>query len=246
MRFLVTIAIINSLLVLSQRMVMCKAYIKKNAKTNVLLRFFFSITVVFVFCLLLNNPLIAQPCTGGTPSYSINLTGNNDSIWTSPNVSRAGNCCGTSNSNCIEFNVTLDPNSRGIRIDTISGAIPSGSYYKVACGSPQSFGQPVCLNGTGPFRITFCKSGNISNVYRITAIPKPIVTITPDNPTVCYGAGTNVTLTANYSGGVLPYYYTWNNGDTSRIKTVGSGTYHIAVTDSLGCIVARDTSIVKA
>lgn len=122
-----------------------------------------------------NNNLFAQACTGGTPSVNINLTGNNDSIWTSGSITRAGNCC--SDANCVEFNVTIDPNSNGIKLEIISGAVPGGSLnYTISCGTSQSFGQAVCLTGVGPHRITFCKPGNNANVYRITSIPKPNIT----------------------------------------------------------------------
>ncbi len=332
MRFNLTIALIMTILVLSRQYVAVKISLKSFAKSNNLLRSFFAALVI---CLLVNSPLIAQPCTGGTPSFTLNLTGNNDSVWTSPNTGRAGTCCGSSN--CVEFNVVIDPNSTGIQIDIISGAIPSGSLsWKVACGVAQTFGAPVCLTGTGPFRITFCKNGNNSNIYQISAIPKhgivghaagssacgvymkaqgyntsgltwtsvpsnatnnsylscktgcdsvsvvpgpvvyplsltykvcgtviggcvagticdtlnvklvdnPIVSITPDNAVVCYGSGTNTTLTANASKGLPPYHYLWNTGDTSRSITKGTGTYIVSVTDSLGCVVAKDTTTI--
>lgn len=131
--------------------------------------------VIVISLFFLKNNLFAQACTGGTPSYSINLTGNNDSIWTSGSITRAGNCC--SSNNCVEFNVTIDNSSNGIKLEIISGAVPGGSLnYTISCGTPQSFGQAVCLTGVGPHRITFCKPGNNANVYRITAIPKPNIT----------------------------------------------------------------------
>lgn len=36
-----------------------------------------------------------------------------------------------------------------------------------------SVGTPICLNGTGPFIITFCKPGNNANCYSITSVPEP-------------------------------------------------------------------------
>ena len=335
MRFLFAILIINTILYLTQRVEEMKAYFKGRAKSNMFLRIFLLIPVLVGLELIVANPIFAQPCTGGTPSYTLNLSGNDDSVWTSPSVPRAGTCCG--GGNCIEFNIILDPGSSGIKLDIISGATPGGAlYYSISCGPNQAFGQPICISGTGPFRVTFCKPGANANVYRITAIPKhritghatgsaacgvymkalgfkvddltwtsipsnstynnylscrsdcdsvfvtpgpsvvypltinykvcgdiigncsaatcdtiqvrmvgnPSVVITPDNPTVCYGSGTTVAITANVTGGISPYHYLWSNGDTSRIVTVGAGTYRVAVTDSLGCFVARDTNIV--
>lgn len=95
--------------------------------------------------------------------------------WVSPNVSRNGNCCATSN-NCILFKVTLNSGSEGIILDIISGAVPTGSlYYQVDCGQQTQIGQQICLSGAGPHNITFCKPGNNANIYRIISIPKPVV-----------------------------------------------------------------------
>ncbi len=138
----------------------------KLKKINILS---FTIVICLFFC---KKNLLAQACTGGTPSYNINLTGNNDSIWTSGSIARAGNCC--SDANCVEFNLIIDSSCNGIKLEIISGAIPSGILnYTISCGLPQPFGQAVCLTGIGPHRITFCKPGNNANVYRITSIPKP-------------------------------------------------------------------------
>ncbi|MES2798567.1 MAG: hypothetical protein V4638_01005, partial [Bacteroidota bacterium] len=111
----------------------------------------------------------------GTPTFSINLTGQPGGTWTSNPMQRAGDCCGTDN-NCVQFSVTLDPLAEGIifSIPGGCGAAPSGSlFYQVDCGPLTSVGSPLCLNGTGPFIITFCKPGNNANCYSITSIPAP-------------------------------------------------------------------------
>ena len=46
-------------------------------------------------------------------------------------------------------------------------------FYQLNCGSPTAVGAPLCLNGTGPHVITFCKPGNNFNTYCITSIPAP-------------------------------------------------------------------------
>lgn len=334
MKFLITIIIINIVLVLTEQVATFRLFGKRFSNTNTKWKFNFFTLLIFIFSLMLSEPIQAQPCVG-SPSYNVNLSANNDSTWTSPSITRGGNCCATSN--CVEFNITLSVNSTGIQLDIISGAIPGGALnYRVGCGPALSFGQPICLIGTGPFRITFCKPGGNSNIYQIKAIPKPkvqglfagspacgiyikakgfetagltwtsipsttisnsylscrtncdsvsivpgpisyplsltykvcgnvtgacaspstcdtfnvilvdnpIVAITPRNPIICYGGGTTLALTANPTGGLAPYKYLWNTNDTSRVKTFGAGTYRVAMTDSLGCIVARDTSII--
>lgn len=135
-------------------------------------KFYLHLIFAISIQLFVNIVAMAQPCSGGTPSINVNLTGNKDSTWTSSSITRGGSCC--SDNNCIEFSVTIDPNSNGIKLEIISGAIPGGALsYTIGCSAPQAFGAPVCLTGVGPHRIVFCKPGGNANVYRITAIPKP-------------------------------------------------------------------------
>lgn len=114
-------------------------------------------------------------CDSIVPSFTVDLSTNPQGVWTSPNVKRDGNCCGTTNPDrCIEFVVTLHPNAVGIYLDLISGAIPSGSmYYQVGCASPVAVGSILCLYGPGPHTITFCKPGANKNEYQITSVLGP-------------------------------------------------------------------------
>lgn len=116
-----------------------------------------------------------SPCGPTVPAYTINLTGNPDSVWYSPNVPRNGQCCSAVHpSQCIYFNLTLDPNVAGIQIDMI-GADPSGSlFYDIGCAGSYPGGTIKCISGVGPHQITFCKPGSNKNVYIITSVSKPL------------------------------------------------------------------------
>ena len=107
----------------------------------------------------------------------MNLTGNADSVWTSPDVQRNDLCCTSSNPDrCVQFILTLDPGAQGIRFDVCDGALPPGAlYYQIGCGTQYPVGDTLCLTGTGPFVVTFCKPGNNTNKYCITSIGKPKV-----------------------------------------------------------------------
>lgn len=113
----------------------------------------------------------------GTPTFNVNLTGNPAGTWTSNPEQRAGDCCNPGgDNNCVQFTVTLDPLAEGIifSVPDGCGASPSGAlFYQVDCGPLTSVGSPLCLNGTGPFVITFCKPGNNENCYSITSVPAP-------------------------------------------------------------------------
>jgi gliding motility-associated-like protein len=137
---------------------------------------FQSAWIVFLCTFILTiGKSYAQPCSGSTPSFTINLTGNPDSIWSSPSISRDGQCCGVTNPDqCIEFWVTLDPDAEGIKLSLVSGGLPPGAlFYKIGCGPDISIDSTLCLSGVGPHRITFCKPGNNPNIYQITSIAKP-------------------------------------------------------------------------
>jgi len=126
-------------------------------------------------CLTLANVCQAQICGNSVPSFTVDLTGNPDSIWTSTSVSRNDTCCGAKHPDrCIKFVVTLDKNAYGIKLDLIKGALPTGAlFYQVSCGTKVPIGNILCLSGVGPHTITFCKPGSNKNTYQITSVGKP-------------------------------------------------------------------------
>jgi hypothetical protein len=131
--------------------------------------------LVFVFVSSAFSTMAQTQCSGGTPSFNVNLSSKSDSVWLSSSVSRNGTCCSGGN-NCVEFIVTLSPNAEAIVLEIASGAKPSGALtYTVNCGAPTSIGQKFCVTGQGPHSITFCKNGGNTNVYRIRSIPRPMV-----------------------------------------------------------------------
>lgn len=133
------------------------------------------LTLWFITSLISESQLVAQPCDPLTPSFNINLTGVPDSIWNSPPTFRYGYCCTANGSDrCVEFNVTLDTAAVGITLDISCGAMPSGAlFYQVNCGPQIPIGQPICLSGVGPHRVTFCKPGGNANCFSITSNEKP-------------------------------------------------------------------------
>ncbi|MBS3915111.1 MAG: gliding motility-associated C-terminal domain-containing protein [Bacteroidetes bacterium] len=296
------------------------------------------LTLAIIASQLADTGKLSAQCSGSVPSFAVDLTGRPDSMWISPSVLRAGLCCGaTSPDVCIEFIITLDTGSTGFILDIYSGAAPGGSlYYSIGCVGTYPVGQPICLSGVGPHKVTFCKPGNNYNQYYIRSTPKPSISpdvvasqtckqtlfvkglepdsvtwtsvpsnstynsylsctsgcdtvdvlpygsfpssvlyrgcgtvlggcisnkfcdtvrvkfvdslrvnIAPKNKYICFG-DTSAILTATPSGGLPPYKYLWSNGKTTASITVGAGTYHVSLTDSMNCSIAMDTSIVNA
>ncbi len=57
------------------------------------------------------------------------------------------------------------------------------------------------------------------------------VQINPVNPAICFGTGSTI-LTATGTGGLSPYSYLWNTGDTTANVTItAGGWYYVTVTD---------------
>lgn len=115
-------------------------------------------------------------CAGGTPTFIVDLADDPDSLWISDPASREGSCCFPSDDNCVQFSLTLADDASGIifYVPDGCGASPTGAlFYQVDCGPPTSVGEPLCLDGPGPFTITFCKPGNNENCYSIQSIAEP-------------------------------------------------------------------------
>lgn len=162
--------------------------------------------------ILLNKSTQAQmtpTCTAGTPTFAVHLETLPSGVWTSPNISRDGQCCGATNPDeCVFFYLYLNPNTVALQIDMI-GADPAGSlFYELACdgilipgGSvkciPQSY---LSMN---PLPIKFCKPGGNKNIYKITTISKPLF---PADDTTRIGCKTQL-----MSFGVVNSSVTWQS-----------------------------------
>ncbi|GEO06568.1 hypothetical protein AAE02nite_42320 [Adhaeribacter aerolatus] len=107
-----------------------------------------------------------------TPTFNVDLTGDPNGTWTSEELTRRGQLCGAStNDNCVQFNITLDKNAGGLEFVILSGPVPSGSMgYQLECGIQQRVGQPICVDGPGPHKLTLCMPGNAKGSFQIKSI----------------------------------------------------------------------------
>lgn len=170
--------------------------------------------LLFIIASTNNSKLFAQACEASTPTYTVDLTGSPDSLWQSASGKRSGGCCGANtgppdNERCVEFIITLDVETQAISFDIATGAEPSGSLgWRLSdpadpntCGVENQAGDPVCVSGVGPHRITFCKPGNNPNSYFIQAIKNPEVS----DPQVTSDACNGVLTTSGFD----PATITW-------------------------------------
>jgi len=140
----------------------------------------FLIPLVTTLCV---QKMFAQNCDPNTPFYSCNLSGNPNGTWTSPSAPRVGLCCSAISPNvCVEILVTLDSVATGMSFNIASGAVPPGAlFYQIDCGTPTPVGQPICLDGPGPYHLTFCKPGNNPNSYSINSFGPPSISAQVSN-----------------------------------------------------------------
>ncbi|NQV52550.1 MAG: gliding motility-associated C-terminal domain-containing protein [Flavobacteriales bacterium] len=172
------------------------------------------ICIVVLVVLSAMNTQAQFQCGSNTPTFIVDLSGDPNSSWSSPDTNRADTCCGASSPDkCVGFEVTLNPNAEGIIFEICDGAIPPGAiYYQVDCGSPTAVGEALCLTGVGPHYITFCKPGNNSNIYCITSIaepaPGPDISVNDGCSGYMYVEGydpDSVTWTSVYPGAIGAY-----------------------------------------
>lgn len=146
--------------------------------------------LLLVFSVLIFHSNLAEAqlasCDPTVPFFEVDLTGQPDGSWESPDHVRRDNCCGTTSPDrCTSYEVTLDPGAAMINLEIASGAMPPGAlFYQIDCGPEIPVGEAICISGVGPHRITFCKPGNNTNTYRISSIAMPIF---PDDITTRIG-----------------------------------------------------------
>ena len=106
----------------------------------------------------------AQSCTATT--YDLDLSSSIDTSVSIQSV-RNGDCC--TGTNCIRFNLIINPACSFVNF-SVANPGPNGSaYYQINCGPQTSLSTPACVVGMTNVTITFCKPGNDAPTYTITA-----------------------------------------------------------------------------
>jgi gliding motility-associated-like protein len=181
--------------------------------------------VLLLGVLLMHAPSVnGQYCDSITPSFNVDLSASPYQNWLSPLTDRDGYCCGASAPDvCLEFVITLHPDAAAIVFNIASGAVPPGAlFYQIDCGPPTAVGSPICLTGTGPFHLTFCKPGNNTNSFSIETIPNP--TFGPD-----------ITLANGCPGILYANFYDETTVTWTSVTPGAPGTYDGFLNCTTGC-----------
>jgi len=124
----------------------------------------------------------------------------------------------------------------------VSGGVPGYSYsWSPNIGNGLN---PTGLSA-GSYQLTITDQNNCSQSasYSVTQPNLLQANAQMISGPLCHG-DTNAVLQASAQGGVAPYAYLWNNGQTGpNFGSAGLGTYSVVATDANGC-TASDTVIV--
>ncbi|MDY0142294.1 MAG: hypothetical protein RBR97_10410, partial [Bacteroidales bacterium] len=204
--------------------------------------------VLLAFFIILPQTSYAQSglCESTVPFEIVDLSSSANATWTSPVINRTDLCCGYSSpESCLEFEITLHPNSTAINFEIASGTIPSGNlFYQINCGPPIPVGTPVCLSGIGPHTLTFCNPETDANTYLVSSIPASTISFTPSNPYICEDDSINISVSGADT-------YLWSPA-TGLSATTGASliafpssttTYNVTATDIYGCTSTASITI---
>ncbi len=193
---------------------------------------------IIFLCLITSATVYSQSgsCDPATPFFVVDMTGDPDSVFTQINGSKVRNleCCGLTSTDCIEFEVTIDENSTGISFEAIGAGLIK--EFQIDCNaSVYNSGDFVCLEGIGPYTLTFCDTSGISFNYIISSIDGSI-TIDSTITDVSCNNGTDGSIDFDITGGSTPFTYQWSTGSTSKNVTgLAFGSYYVTLIDANTC-----------
>ena len=123
------------------------------------------ILLSFLIAVVFLEEAHSQSCSATT--FDVDLSASIDTTVTFQSR-RNGDCC--TGTNCIRFNLTINPACSFVNFDVANPAPPGNSaFYQIDCGPQTSLGTPVCVVGKTNVTITFCKPGNDDPIYTIVA-----------------------------------------------------------------------------
>ncbi|MFN3916592.1 MAG: gliding motility-associated C-terminal domain-containing protein [Flavobacteriales bacterium] len=195
------------------------------------MRKLYSLLQIFLFTSALfahQNVQAQAACAGCTATtFNVNLSAATDTSWSIAST-RNGTCCGITGSNCIVFNVTLNPASDLLSFNVTNPSPPGSGFYQINCGPQISIGTPACVNGLTTLCITYCKPGGDSPTYHIVATRT--VEASPD---ITIREGCTGVLSVN---GLQPASIQWNS-----IAPGSPGDYNSYLSCTSGCATTNVT-----
>ncbi|MBI4649178.1 MAG: SprB repeat-containing protein, partial [Bacteroidia bacterium] len=199
--------------------------------------------------------------SGGTPPYSYTWSDSSSTSTITDLCAGSYYVTVTDNTGCSAYN-TVQVNEPAALIADISGTgitcngFADGSAYVTVSGgiSPYSY---LWSNGEtnnaatglndGVYDVTVTDANGCTAVSTISITePAAIGLSLTGTAAICTGDN-NGNITANTSGGVSPYTYLWNTGEsTDALQGVSTGTYTVTITDANGCVESSSFIIIES
>lgn len=146
-------------------------------------------------------------------------------------------------SNTTQDNVLCNGGSSGSAFVQVFGGTLPYSYL----WSPSGITTPTAnglSNGTHIVTITD-GNGCVHSDTVIISQPSPLVLNLTGTNVSCFG-GSDGTATADISGGISPYTFSWTSSSTAQTATgLTAGSFSVTVTDDNGCTITDNISITE-
>lgn len=223
-----------------------------------------SFSIATVSCFNKSDGAINSTTTGGMPPYTYSW---NPTAATSANVSglAAGTYtvtvtdklgCSMSSSTVItepatlaatvtSSNETCNYLNNGSATAIVSGGTPAYSYTWLPGGAKTATIAPLTA-ATYTLTVKDLRGCNLTQLVKITE-PATLVANTINQVNVSCSGGNNGSVTANPSGGTIPYSYLWMPGNvtTATLGNASAGTYTLTVTDKNNCTAQKIITITQ-
>lgn len=165
-------------------------------------------------------------------SYTIIIRDANDCILYSP-LYNVNEPLSSLNASLNSPNLLCNGDT-GTIVMIVNGGTPSYDYFWNNGESTQN----LYGVGSGSYSVTIVDNNNCDYNLNITVDePDALALNHVINNLLCFQDNSG-SITTSVIGGINPYEYQWNNGDTlSYINNISSGTYSLEITDNNNCIL---------
>lgn len=125
--------------------------------------------------------------------------------------------------NCSKTNITINGANDGSACVLASGGSPSYAYL----WSNGETTQCIANLAPGAFTVTVTDNHSVTQTCSVNITQPAILNIVPVPTNVSCNGGIDGGINVSVNGGVTPYTYIWNDGNTNQDRTnVGAGTYN--------------------
>ena len=217
-------------------------------------------TFQYITCHGMNNGSGTVVSSGGNPPYTYAWSPSGGNAATAVGLSAGTYTCTITDLNgCISTATfvftdppTLTSISASTNVSCNGGTNGSGTISPTGGTGPYTFawspsggtGQIANGLGAGNYVVTVTDAHGCITTQSITVTQPTAMNITTVGDSACMGQAS--TISANTSGGVGPYTYSWSNGPTTQSQNVNintTTTFTVSVTDANNCVSTATTLV---